>query len=135
MSEQQEKKVVRRNVAILFGILCIMLALSLLVLSIPLVTIARLHVTIGQDTILAVSGQTIKVSLISIYFGRPTPPTGVYAIEVWFQNANNPIFVDNVTIGQYNFDLLNQPSGKYAITVYLIKNGSIIDTLRTSVTF
>jgi hypothetical protein len=115
--------------------------ITLLILVLPLYTEHRVYVTIGQDTIIDVSAQTVKVPYVSTFF-PPSYPFGVYTIEIevqnftTFQNVTVPQFLYNVPIGQYTFVLQNVTTGYfYDITAILIKNNLTIATFPISATF
>lgn len=119
----------------------VVILITLLILVLPLYTEHRVYVTVGQDTIIDVSAQTVNVPLISTWF-PPSNPFGVYTIEIQvqnvttFQNVSTPQFLYNVPIGQYTFILQNVTAGySYIITARLIKSNLTIANFPITATF
>jgi hypothetical protein len=114
----------------------VVLMITLALVVIPLYTVHRVYVTVGQDTIVDVSAQTTKIPFISKLFPSPSNPTGVYTIIVQVQGLQVPLNLSNVPIGTYTFDLQNVQTGvPLTITVSLIRNSATIDTFSIQVTF
>ncbi len=119
----------------------IVMMITLAILVLPLYTENRVYVTIGQDTIIDVSAQTVRVPFISTFFPSSNP-FGIYTIEIQvqnvptLQNVSAPQFLYNVPIGQYTFVLQNVTSGfSYLVNATLIKNNAPIVSFPITATF
>lgn len=119
----------------------IVVLITLVLLVAPIYIEHRVYVTIGQDTIIDVSAQTVKVPFVSTFF-PPSYPFGVYTIEIEIQNATTfqnvtiPQLLYNVPIGQYTFVLQNVTTGySYDITATLIRNNATVATFPITATF
>jgi hypothetical protein len=111
------------------------------IFALPLYIEQRVYVTIGQDTIIDVSAQTVRVPYISTFFPSSNP-FGAYTIEVQvqnvstLQNVSSPQFLYNVPIGQYTFVVQNVTAGfSYVVNATLIKNNATIVSFPITVTF
>jgi hypothetical protein len=118
--------------AILAVVVTLMIVSALLI--IPLLSVHRVYVTLGQDQIIDVSAQTTNVPIITRFFPAQSYPTGVYTILIHIQNIT--LSENNVPIGSYTFDLHNVETGvQLLLTVQLIRGGSNVDTFSIYVTF
>lgn len=115
--------------------LVIAVMVVIVILVIPIVRQPRVNVTIGQDTIIDASAQTIYIPLISTLFPINTNQgTGVYTIEL-LTSSTTAYFINNVPIGQYTFVLSNNYKGIYETTIILERNSNTVDTFPLVATF
>jgi hypothetical protein len=135
-SALEGKKILRRRSFTSLMVFALVIMFFLVVMVIPIITEYRVYVTVGLDRITDVSAETVKVPFVSTLFPAPSYPTGVYTVKVQVQYLPNPLFLDNVPVGEYTFVLQNITEGlPYTIMVSLLKSGATIDTFAVAVTF